>query len=345
LFLIKKSIYFAAFKKSYYRVLSVMISRRILRIKILQMLYAYFQNEDGDINKAEKSLLFSIQKSFDLYHYLLLLIVDIADYASARIDIALQKHIPSYEDLNPNTKFIENKVISLIRENKQLKDYLVRTPLTWSLSRDLIKKLHNRIRMAGFIKEYMEHPVRSFDEDKKVIIEIYNKEIVAFEGLYQVLEEQSIFWNDEVEFIISMISKTIKGFSEDNKEKNKLFPLFKNDEDRDFAINLFRKSIVHQNEYRSLVESFAKNWDIERIAFMDFLIIEMAIAEAVEFSFIPTKVTINEYLEIAKSYSTEKSRIFINGLLDKIFKQLKQEDKIRKTGRGLIGEIEPTSEN
>lgn len=322
-----------------------MISRRILRIKILQLLYAYFQNEDGDINKAEKSLLFSIQKSFDLYHYLLVLIVDVAHYASSRIDIALQKKIPSFEDLNPNTKFIENKVISLIGENKQLKDYLVRTPLSWSRSPELIKKLHNRLRMAGFIKEYMENPVRSFDEDKKVIIEIYNKEIVAFESLYQVLEEQSIFWNDEVEFIISMIAKTIKGFNEESKEKNKLFPLFKNEEDRDFAINLFRKSIVHQKEYRVIVESFAKNWDIERIALMDFLILEMAITEAVEFSFIPTKVTINEYLEIAKSYSTEKSRIFINGLLDKIFKHLKQTEKIKKTGRGLIGEMESVPEN
>jgi len=199
--------------------------------------------------------------------------------------------------------------------------------------------------MADFFKEYMGNPLRSFTEDKKVIIDIYNKEIVVSEGLYQVLEEQSIFWNDEVEFIISMIAKTIKGFCEDNKENNKLFPLYKNDEDRDFAKNLFRKSIVHQKEYRDIVESFAKNWDIERIAFMDFLIIEMAISEAVEFSFIPTKVTINEYLEIAKSYSTEKSRIFINGLLDKIFKHLKQTEKIKKTGRGLIGEIESVSEN
>jgi N utilization substance protein B len=308
------------------------------------MLYAFFQNNDGDINQAEKSLLFSIQKTYDLYHYLLLLVVDIADYASARIDIALQKKIPSFEDLNPNTKFIENKIIGLIRENQQLNKYLARTPLSWSQSPELIKKLHNRIRMAGFFKEYMDNHERSFAEDKKIIIDIYNKEIINFEGLYQVLEEQSIFWNDEVEFVISMISKTIKGFNEESKENNKLFPLFKNDEDRDFAKNLFRKAIIHQKEYRTIVESFAKNWDVERIAFMDFLILEMAITEAVEFSFIPTKVTINEYLEIAKSYSTEKSRIFINGLLDKIFKHLKQTDKIRKSGRGLIGEIESAIE-
>ncbi|MBN1416553.1 MAG: transcription antitermination factor NusB [Bacteroidales bacterium] len=309
------------------------------------MLYAYFQNEDGEINKAEKNLFFSIQKSYDLYHYLLILIVEIADYASARIEIALQKKIPSFEDLNPNTKFIENKVIGMLRTNSQLTDYLTKTPLTWAQTPDLIKKLHNKIRMAKFFKDYMENPVRSFEEDKKIIIDIYNKELATFEGLYQVLEEQSIFWNDEVEFVISMIIKTIKGFVENENEKNQLLPLFKNKEDQDFVKNLFRKSILYREEYRAIVESFTKNWDIDRIAFMDFLILEMAIAEAVEFPFIPTKVTINEYLEIAKSYSTEKSRIFINGLLDKIFKYLKQTEKIKKTGRGLIGETDSRLDN
>lgn len=304
------------------------------------MLYAYFQHGDGEINKAEKALLFSIQKSYDLYHYLLLLIVEIADYASARIDIALQKKIPSYEDLNPNTKFIENRIIHMLRENKQLREYLIKTPLTWSNTPDLIKKLHNKIRMARFFKDYMENTARSFEEDKKIILDIYSKELVTFEGLYQVLEEQSIYWNDEVEFIISMITKTIKNFKESDQENGQLLALYKNEEDKEFVINLFRKAILHEKDYSSIVENFTKNWDVDRIAFMDFLILEMAIAEAIEFPFIPTKVTINEYLEIAKSYSTEKSRIFINGLLDKIFKHLKQNDKIKKTGRGLIGEAE-----
>ncbi|MBN2276077.1 MAG: transcription antitermination factor NusB [Bacteroidales bacterium] len=309
------------------------------------MLYAYFQQGDGEINKAEKNLLYSIQKSFDLYHYLLLLIVEIADYASARINIALQKKIPSYEDLNPNTKFIDNKIINMLRVNIQLQEYLTKTPLSWSQTPELIKKLHNRIRMTDFFKDYMENPERSFDEDKKVIMDIYSKELISFEGLYQVLEEQSIFWNDEVEFIISMITKTIKGFKENDHGNSQLLSLYKNNEDREFVKNLFRKSIIHQKEYRSIVESFTKNWDVDRIAFLDFLILEMAIAEAIEFPFIPTKVTINEYLEIAKSYSTEKSRIFINGLLDKIFKHLKETSKIKKTGRGLIGEIETHTED
>ena len=315
-----------------------MISRRILRIKILQLLYAYFQNSDS-INKSEKELFFSIQKTYDLYHFLLLLIVDIADYANARIDIARQKRIPTGEDLNPNTKFVENLIIQQIRTNKQLNQYLNHTHLSWVNNPDLIKKLHNRIRMAPFFKEYMEDGDRNYEKDKNVIIDIYNQEIMNAESLYLTLEEQSIFWNDEVEFVISMIAKTLKVFKEKDGENASLMPLFKNEDDKEFAKNLYRKAILNKDDYRKIVESFTENWDVERIAFMDFLIIEMAITEAVEFSSIPTRVTINEYLEIAKFYSTEKSSVFINGLLDKIFKHLKEEQKIIKTGRGLIGEI------
>jgi N utilization substance protein B len=315
-----------------------MISRRILRIKILQLLYAYFQNSES-INKSERELFFSIQKTYDLYHYLLLLIVDIADYANSRIDIARQKRIPTREDLNPNTKFVDNLIIQQIRTNIQLNQYLNHTRLSWVNNPDLIKKLHNRIRMAPFFKEYMEDGDRSYEKDKNLIIEIYSQEIMNAESLYITLEEQSIFWNDEVEFIISMIAKTLKVFKEKDGENASLMPLFKNEDDREFAKNLYRKAILNKDDYRKLVESFAENWDVERIAFMDFLILEMAITEAVEFSSIPTRVTINEYLEIAKFYSTEKSSVFINGLLDKIFKHLKEEQKIVKTGRGLIGEI------
>jgi N utilization substance protein B len=315
-----------------------MISRRILRIKILQILYTYFQSDESSLNKSEKELFFSIQKTYDLYHYLLLLIVEIADYANSRIDIARLKKIPTREDLNPNTKFVENLIINQIRINRQLNQYLSKTPLSWVNNPELIKKLHNRIRMASFFKEYMETADRNYEDDKKIIIEIYTGEIINSEQLYQTLEEQSIYWNDEVEFVVSMIAKTLKGFREKDGENAILMPLFKNDDDREFAKDLFRKAILHKEEYHKLIESYTENWDVERIAFMDLLILEAAIAEAVEFSSIPTRVTINEYLEIAKFYSTEKSSLFINGLLDKIFRHLKEEKKIMKTGRGLIGE-------
>jgi N utilization substance protein B len=315
-----------------------MISRRILRIKILQLLYAFFQGDENSMNKTEKELFFSIQKTYDLYHYLLLLLLDIADYANSRIELALQKRVPTREDLNPNTKFIDNQIIGQIRSNRQLNQYLSHTKLSWVNSPELIKKLHNHIRMAPFFKEYMENEERSYEEDKKTIMEIFNLEIVNSEPLYQTLEEQSIYWNDEVEFVVGMISKTIKGFKQSDAENAELMPLYKNEDDREFARDLFRKAVLHKDEYRKLVESFTENWDVERIAFMDFLILEVAITEAVEFPSIPTRVTINEYLEIAKFYSTEKSSMFINGLLDKIFRHLKEEKKIVKTGRGLIGE-------
>jgi transcription antitermination protein NusB len=316
-----------------------MISRRILRIKILQLLYAYFQQSEGLMNRFEKELFFSIQKTYDLYHYLLTLIVQIADYASSRIEIAMQKRMPSREDLNPNTKFVSNQVISMLRNNDQLNKYLQDVKLSWVNSPDTIKKLHNHIRMNQYFKEYMEDPDVNFEKDKKIIIDIYTNDIVNFEPVYQVLEEQSIYWNDEVEFVISMIAKTIKGLKQEDGDKASLLQLFKNEEDRDYAKTLFRKTILKKNEYTDLIKSYTENWDIDRIAFIDFIILEMAITEAVEFPSIPTRVTINEYIEIAKFYSTEKSGIFINGLLDKIFKHLKDEQKIVKKGRGLIGEI------
>ncbi len=317
-----------------------MISRRILRIKILQLLYTYFQSNEKSLNKSESELFFSIQKTHDLYHYLLLLIVEIADYAGSRIEIARLKKIPNWEDLHPNTKFIDNLIIRQIRINHQLNQYLSKTKLSWANHPELVKKLHNRIRMAPFFKEYMDDGVRSYEQDRKVVTEIYTSELINSENLYQTLEEQSIYWNDEVDFVINMIAKTLKGFKERDIENCTLMPLFKNDDDRVFARDLFRKVILHRDEYSKLVESFTENWDVERIAFMDFLILEMAITEAIEFSSIPTRVTINEYLEIAKLYSTEKSSLFINGLLDKIFRHLKEEQKIVKTGRGLIGESE-----
>lgn len=305
----------------------------------MQLLYAYFQGADSAINKYEKELFFSIQKTYDLYHYLLLLIIDIADYANSRIEIASQKKMPSREDLNPNSKFVDNQIIHLLRINKQLNQYLNTTKLSWVNSPEIIKKLHNRIRMTPFFKEYMEDSNRSFEQDKKLIIDVYSSEIINTESIYQTLEEQSIYWNDEVEFVISMISKTIKDFKEKDNETSALLPLFKNEDDREFAHDLFRKAVVHKEEYSKLIESYTENWDVERIAFMDMLILVMAITEAISFPSIPTRVTINEYLEIAKFYSTEKSSVFINGLLDKIFKYLKDNQQIVKTGRGLIGEV------
>ena len=252
-----------------------MVSRRILRIKIIQLLYAYYKSSASSINKAEKELFFSIQKTYDLYHYLLLLIIDVADYALTRIEIAREKKIPTWEDLHPNTKFVDNKIIAQLRINRQLNEYLKNKKLSWINYPELVRNLFNNIKESEYYKEYMSSSNRSYEEDKKVLTDIFVRDVAVFEHLYQNLEEQSIYWNDEVEFVISIIIKTIRKFSESDGDSAKILPLFKNEEDIEFVKRLFRKAILKSEEYRKLIEEFAKNWEIERIAFIDILIFHL----------------------------------------------------------------------
>jgi len=316
-----------------------MVSRRLLRIKTLQICYAYFKSSGQSINQAEKELFFSIQKFYDLYHYLILLILDIAGFAESRIELAKQKRIPSFEDLNPNTKFIDNKLIKLLSENIDLKKYLSEQKLSWTNYPELIKNIYNDIRDSEIYINYMSSESREFSEDKKFISDIFSKIIINYEPLYQNLEEQSIFWNDDIEFVIGMIIKSFRSFKVSSDENVKLMSLFTNEEDREFVKRLFRKAVLNNKEYEALISKFIKNWDVERIAFMDIVVMSLAVAEMVEFSEIPIKVSLDEYIEIAKFYSTQKSNVFINGVLDKIVEHLKKEGQIKKLGRGLIGEI------
>lgn len=317
-----------------------MISRRILRIKVMQALYAYYKHDGkASINEIEKELFFSINKTYDLYHYLLTLVIDVSNFAHKRIDIAQNKKLPSEEDLNPNSKFIDNKAVAQIRINNQLISYLERHKLNWANYPELIKGLYNQlIKSPDYIK-YMSNEERSYQEDKTFVCNIYKNVVANHEALYSILEEQSIFWNDEVEFVISSVIKTIKKFKEPENEDAELMPLFKSKDDEEFAKKLYRKVVLNQSEYRKLIEQFSKNWDFERIAFMDILLIEIAIGEAIEFQNIPIKVTFNEYIELSKYYSTKRSNVFINGMLDKIFNHLKENNSISKQGRGLIGEV------
>ncbi len=315
-----------------------MVSRRLLRIKTLQICYAYLKSSEQSINQAEKGLFFSIQKSYDLYHYLILLILDVVNFAESRIELAKQKKIPAQEDLNPNTKFIDNKLIKLLNENYELKKYLNDQKLSWVNYPELIRNLYNEIRESELYKDYMLSDSNGFNEDKKFISNVFSKIIINHESLYQNLEEQSIFWNDDIEFVIGMIIKSFRSFKASSDENVKLMPLFKNEEDRDFVKRLFRKTVLNHKENEELISKFIKNWDVERVAFMDIIVMSLAIAEMTEFSEIPVKVSLVEYIEIAKLYSTQKSNVFINGLLDKIVKHLKKEERKKKVGMGLIDE-------
>ena len=316
-----------------------MISRRLLRIKVLQVLYAYYKSDNSDLKKSESELFFSINKAFELYHLLLLLIIDVSDYAESRIDLARNKRIPTYEDLNPNTRFIDNQIISQLRTNPDLIKYCQNNKINWVNYPEFVKEIFNSVIESSFYKDYMISKVQDYSEDKKLIIKILNDIILPNESLSQILEDKSIYWNDDLDFVMTMVVKTSKRMKESDTEGFKLPEIFKNEEDRDFVLKLFRKSLIHRERSLKLIEEKASNWDLDRIAFMDILIMQMAIAELIEFSSIPTKVTLNEFLEIAKYYSTEKSNSFINGVLDKIMQKLKEDKSIKKTGRGLIGEV------
>ena len=317
-----------------------MISRRQLRIKALQSLYAYYATGGEDMKRTEKELHFNIEKAYDLYHYLLLLLIDLVLYAESRMEIARNKRIPTHEDLHPNTRFIENRLVEQLRNNEQLIRYLDQHKLNWANHPELIKEIYNRLTESEEYLNYMKDEESGYAEDKRLISFLYTHIIFPSERLDSILEEQSIYWNDDLEFITSMIVKTLKKFKEEDGPKKPLMDLYKNKEDRDYVVKLFRQTILHREEYVEYIKKNTRNWDLERIAFMDILIMQTAIAELVAFPSIPIKVSLNEYLEISKFYSTSKSNVFINGVLDKVVLQLKEEKKIVKTGRGLIGENE-----
>ena len=305
---------------------------------MLQVLYAYYSSEERSLNNTEKELFFCIHKSYDLYHYLLALVTEIADYAEGRIEIKQNKLLPTQEDLNPNTKFVNNLFIQQLRKNRQLNAYLNQTKLSWVNHPELIKELYLIMIESEMYEAYINTETQSYMDDRKFIEKIFNKIFLVSEELYEVLEEQSIYWNDDIEFVISVIIKTLKRFNESSGPDQKLMPMYKDDEDREFAKDLLRKSIINHDELQALIKIHSSNWDVERIAFMDILMMQLALTEFLYFPSIPTKVTMNEYIELSKYYSTEKSRNFINGILDKTLKDLKKEGKIQKAGRGLVGE-------
>jgi len=317
-----------------------MISRRIIRIKVLQILYAFFTSPETSINNTEKELFFSLQKTYDLYHYLMALILEIDKFAQDRIDLGLKKHRPTSADLAPNTRFVKNQLINQLKVNISLNKYIETAKLSWVNDDEIIRKIYLSMVDQDFYKEYMASTEDSYTDDRKLVEDLFKYLILGNEDIESLLEEQSIYWNDDLDFVVSMILKTFKKFKDNSDERQALLPMYKDDEDRQFAKDLYRKVVLNHGDNVVLIKQHTVNWDIERIAFIDNLILELALSEFLYFPSIPTKVTMNEYIELSKYYSTEKSRNFINGILDKALKDLKKENKILKAGRGLIGEEE-----
>jgi N utilization substance protein B len=315
-----------------------MISRRLLRIKALMVLYAFNRREDENLPQAETELMFSIGKTYDLYHYILLLILEVADIASEKIEMALQKKMPSSEDLNPNRRFVQNAIVIQLRNNPDLKKYLAESKLSWANNMDIPRAMYNNLVTWEPFIEYMKTDENSYSSDKKIIIRLVMELFAVSEYLLASFEEQSIYWNDDMDYVSAMIEKTLKKFKSGQDGKNSLMPLYKNEEDRQYVINLFRKAVTGSKEYSEMIDRNTTNWEVERIALMDILVMQLAIAEIIEFPEIPVKVTLNEYIEIAKYYCTSKSSTFVNGILDNIVKELREKGLFRKEGRGLVGD-------
>lgn len=311
-----------------------MLSRRLLRIKVLKALFAHIKSGADSMMASEKALMNSVDKSYDLYFQMLLLPVELAEYARKRQEIAKQKKLPTYDDLNPNTKFVDNAIISLIADSDSVNDYVASRKLGWQGHEDLIRSLYNRLLESEFYQKYMNSTEHSFDEERRFLDEFY-RDIQHSEILDDELEEMSVAWCDDMAFILMMITRTLSNVRPSHTEL-KVLPKFKSDDDPRFVQTLFEKALVNFDDYQEYIEKFTSNWDVERIVFMDNLIIGTAMAELTAFPSIPVKVTMDEFIEISKYYSTPGSSTFINGVLDKIVESMSAEGKIKKSGRGLI---------
>lgn len=307
-----------------------MINRVLIRLKIVQIVYAYYQNGGKNLDTAEKELFFSLSKAYDLYNYLLLLMVEVTKQANKRLNAAKNKLFPTKEELFPNTKFVENRFIAQLEVNKQLLEFSNNQKKTWENEADFVKTLCDKILESDIYKEYMASETSSYEEDRELWRKLYKNIIFNNIELDQVLEDQSLYWNDDKEIVDTFVLKTIKRFDEKNGAKQELLPEFKDEEDQDFARRLFRRTILNADYYRHLISENTKNWDLDRVAFMDVVIMQIALAEILSFPNIPVSVSLNEYVEIAKLYSTPKSGGFINGTLDGIVNSLKKENKLTK---------------
>lgn len=313
-----------------------MLNRRHLRVKVMQVLYAFQQAEVRDIRQQEKNLLASVDKVFEMYISLLALINDVVQYAEIDSIDRANKHLPTEDDLNANLKVMDNLFIKLLLSNQEYLQAVKKYKVSWDFDPELARSLFMTLKASEEYKAYLVNPDQNLHTDKDLIKFIFKKIILKSTLAQQALEEKHINWQVDQDVLQAMIAKTLKNFSSENGE-NKLAQVSSNWlEDKEFVLDLYHKTIANDSAYQEMIAAKTKNWEADRIAMMDVILMKMALAELIYFTSIPVKVTINEYLEIAKEFSTPKSNSFINGILDKILDDLKADGKIRKYGRGLI---------
>ena len=312
-----------------------MINRELIRIKIVQLTYAYYQNGSKNIDTAEKELLFSLSKAYDLYNYLLALIVGITKEARRHLEVAESRAKREGTPM-PSTRFVYNRFALQLEQNKMLCDFMETQKKSWDDEPEFLKKIYTQITESQIYKDYMEAEEDSYLADRELWRKLYRTLIENNATLDTLLEEQSLYWNDDKEVVDTFVVKTIKRFDEKNSSTQELLPEYDSEEDKEYARKLFRATIMNGEEYQRLMSEASHNWDFSRLAYMDIVIMQIAIAEMLNFPSIPISVTINEYVDIAKLYSTPRSAGYINGMLDtiahhlvdtgRLLKQIKSQD-------------------
>ena len=307
-----------------------MINRELIRIKTVQLTYAYYQNGSKNIDTAEKELVFSLSKAYDLYNYLLALIVGITHEAQRHLEVA-QARAKREGSAEPSQKFAYNRFALQLEANHMLNDFLETQKKNWDQEQpEFLKRTYDQITKSEIYRDYMASEEDNYDADREVWRKLYRKLIQNNEELDALLEEQSLYWNDDKEVVDTFVLKTIKRFEEKNQAHQELLPEYASEEDKDYARKLFRATIMNADEYQHYMSDASRNWDFSRLAYMDIVIMQIAIAEMMTFPSIPITVTINEYMELAKLYSTPRSAGYINGMLDAIARHLIQTGRLMK---------------
>lgn len=306
-----------------------MINRKLIRVKIVQLTYAYYQNGHHNMDTAEKELLFSLSKAYDLYNYLLGLIVAITQEERRRVDIATRRAEREGTE-TPSQRFAFNKFATQLEENKQLNLFMEDKKMSWENDVEAVRKLCDQIEKSPLYQEYMMSDAEDYETDRELWRRIYRTLIQGNEDLDAILEEKSLYWNDDKEIVDTFVLKTIKRFDPANKADQELLPEYDDTEDREYALKLFRSTILNADTYQRYMSETSRNWNFSRLAYMDVVLMQIAIAEMLTFPNIPISVTINEYVDLAKLYSTPKSGGYINGMLDAIARHLVDTGRLLK---------------
>ncbi|MEZ4802410.1 MAG: transcription antitermination factor NusB [Gelidibacter sp.] len=314
-----------------------MLNRRHIRIKVMQTLYAFDGTESDDFKKDEKFLLQSLENMYDLYLMQLSLLVEIQKRAEDHQGKIQKKHLATQEEKNPNRKFVNNEILQLLKNDQALKNELEKRKIDfWYLDFEYVDIIYKSILESELYKEYMSTKTSDFKEDRHFIVDMFSEIIAPNNKLYDYIEDKKLTWIDDLPVINTIIQKLLRKAKMDSPPNFFTPKLYKDLDDRDYAVELFKKTLLNRSKLNEEIAQKTVNWDSERIANVDAIILQMAICEFQKFPSIPVKVTINEYLEIAKEYSTPKSSFFINGILDKIVKEYTEEGKLNKIGRGLM---------